>query len=228
MSLATCDWSSNPKAGQPNDWMLLRKPTTGSQIQKLDCLHPKTGTSRCIKTLRSNLIKWRRTSYVIQTLTLAHQQLDNQTQATGTLTRVYIYSKLYNQSTHMRTNPRSWYQSQHLNDVVPTYQNAAVCLQQAKQSISWIQTRYQLSLNTTHPDFTKTTDARASDDSALSFPLCAEWLATTVHRLGVVASGNPGFTAGRDFNPAGGAPGGNPGFTAGRDFNPAGGAPGGG
>ncbi|KZV41979.1 hypothetical protein F511_29506 [Dorcoceras hygrometricum] len=82
MSLATCDWSSNPKAGQPNDWMLLRKPTTGSQIQKLDCLHPKTGTSRCIKTLRSNLIKRCRTSYVIQTLTLVHQQLDNQTQAT--------------------------------------------------------------------------------------------------------------------------------------------------
>ncbi|KZV24726.1 hypothetical protein F511_09200 [Dorcoceras hygrometricum] len=42
--------------------------------------------------------------------------------------------------------------------------------------------------------------------SALSFPLCAEWLATTVHRLGVDASGNPGFTAGRGFNPAGGAP----------------------
>ncbi|KZV32762.1 hypothetical protein F511_31688 [Dorcoceras hygrometricum] len=34
------------------------------------------------------------------------------------------------------------------------------------------------------------------------------------------ASGNPGFTAGRGFNPAGG----NPGFTAGRGFNPAGGA----
>ncbi|KZV50204.1 disease resistance protein [Dorcoceras hygrometricum] len=51
-------------------------------------------------------------------------------------------------------------------------------------------------------------DARASGDSALSFPLCAEWLATTVHRLGVDASGNPGFTAGRGFNPAGGAPGG--------------------
>ncbi|KZV17525.1 hypothetical protein F511_37451 [Dorcoceras hygrometricum] len=51
-------------------------------------------------------------------------------------------------------------------------------------------------------------DARASGDTALSFPLCAEWLATTVHRLGVDASGNPGFTAGRGFNPAGGAPGG--------------------
>ncbi|KZV34600.1 hypothetical protein F511_15758 [Dorcoceras hygrometricum] len=50
-------------------------------------------------------------------------------------------------------------------------------------------------------------DARASGDSALSFPLCAEWLATTVHRLGVDASGNSGFTAGRGFNPAGGAPG---------------------
>ncbi|KZV30297.1 elongator complex protein 1 [Dorcoceras hygrometricum] len=81
-------------------------------------------------------------------------------------------------------------------------------------------------------------DARASGDSALSFPLCAEWLATTVHRLGVDASGkggrvgllsvlgfdpmslwglvvylvvlfsgNPGFTAGRGFNPAGGASG---------------------
>ncbi|KZV51650.1 hypothetical protein F511_29066 [Dorcoceras hygrometricum] len=42
------------------------------------------------------------------------------------------------------------------------------------------------------------------------------------------ASGNPGSTAGRGFNPAGGAPGGNPGSTAGRGFNPAGGAPGGG
>ncbi|KZV58360.1 transcription initiation factor [Dorcoceras hygrometricum] len=31
-------------------------------------------------------------------------------------------------------------------------------------------------------------DARASGDSALSFPLRAEWLATTVHRLGVDAS----------------------------------------
>ncbi|KZV25787.1 hypothetical protein F511_40595 [Dorcoceras hygrometricum] len=41
-------------------------------------------------------------------------------------------------------------------------------------------------------------------------------------------SGNPGSTAGRGFNPAGGAPGGNPGSTAGRGFNPAGGAPGGG
>ncbi|KZV47905.1 hypothetical protein F511_15005 [Dorcoceras hygrometricum] len=106
-------------------------------------------------------------------------------------------------------------------------------------------------------------DARASGDSALSFPLCTEWLATTVHRLGVDASGkggrvgiplscclfshayhllilavllfyscspywgltpcpsgawfislfvlfsrNPSFTAGRGFNPAGGAPGG--------------------
>ncbi|KZV49913.1 hypothetical protein F511_41114 [Dorcoceras hygrometricum] len=58
-------------------------------------------------------------------------------------------------------------------------------------------------------------DARASGDSALSFPLCAEWLATTVHRLGVDASGkggrvggNSGFTAGRGFNPAGDAPGG--------------------
>ncbi|KZV19722.1 proline-rich family protein [Dorcoceras hygrometricum] len=39
---------------------------------------------------------------------------------------------------------------------------------------------------------------------------------------------NLGFTAGRGFNPAGGAPGGgNLGFTAGRGFNPAGGAPGG-
>ncbi|KZV39442.1 F-box protein-like [Dorcoceras hygrometricum] len=35
-------------------------------------------------------------------------------------------------------------------------------------------------------------DARASGDSALSFPLCAEWLATTVHRLGVDASGKGG------------------------------------
>ncbi|KZV14320.1 hypothetical protein F511_19463 [Dorcoceras hygrometricum] len=35
-------------------------------------------------------------------------------------------------------------------------------------------------------------DARASDDSALSFPLCAEWLATIVHRLGVDASGKGG------------------------------------
>ncbi|KZV57337.1 mediator of RNA polymerase II transcription subunit 12-like [Dorcoceras hygrometricum] len=55
-------------------------------------------------------------------------------------------------------------------------------------------------------------DVRARGDSALSFPLCAEWLATTVHRLGVDASGkgasrgNPGFTAVRGFNPAGGAP----------------------
>ncbi|KZV36682.1 hypothetical protein F511_14785 [Dorcoceras hygrometricum] len=32
-------------------------------------------------------------------------------------------------------------------------------------------------------------DVRASGDSALSFPLCTEWLATTVHRLGVDASG---------------------------------------
>ncbi|KZV43975.1 acyl-CoA dehydrogenase-related protein [Dorcoceras hygrometricum] len=39
---------------------------------------------------------------------------------------------------------------------------------------------------------------------------------------------NPGSTAGRGFNPAGGALGGNPGSTAGRGFNPAGGAPGGG
>ncbi|KZV47494.1 zinc finger family protein [Dorcoceras hygrometricum] len=35
-------------------------------------------------------------------------------------------------------------------------------------------------------------DARASGDFALSFPLCAEWLATTVHRLGVDASGKGG------------------------------------
>ncbi|KZV51459.1 hypothetical protein F511_35844 [Dorcoceras hygrometricum] len=42
------------------------------------------------------------------------------------------------------------------------------------------------------------------------------------------ASGNQGSTAGRGFNPAGGAPGGNQGSTAGRGFNPAGGAPGGG
>ncbi|KZV33524.1 hypothetical protein F511_08604 [Dorcoceras hygrometricum] len=47
MSLATCDWSSNPKAGQPNDWMLHK---------------PKVGTRRCIKTLRSNLRKRRRTN----------------------------------------------------------------------------------------------------------------------------------------------------------------------
>ncbi|KZV58574.1 hypothetical protein F511_11908 [Dorcoceras hygrometricum] len=33
-------------------------------------------------------------------------------------------------------------------------------------------------------------------------------LATTVHRLDIDASGNPGFTAGHGFNPAGGAPGG--------------------
>ncbi|KZV58609.1 hypothetical protein F511_11257 [Dorcoceras hygrometricum] len=51
-------------------------------------------------------------------------------------------------------------------------------------------------------------DARASGDSALSFSLCAEWLDTTVHRLGVDASGNPGFTAGRGFSSAGGVPGG--------------------
>ncbi|KZV32227.1 hypothetical protein F511_29236 [Dorcoceras hygrometricum] len=35
-------------------------------------------------------------------------------------------------------------------------------------------------------------DARASGDSALSFPLYAEWLATTVHRLGCDASGKGG------------------------------------
>ncbi|KZV30034.1 protein SUPPRESSOR OF PHYA-105 1 [Dorcoceras hygrometricum] len=35
-------------------------------------------------------------------------------------------------------------------------------------------------------------DARASGDSALSFPLCAEWLATTVHRLGVDSFGKGG------------------------------------
>ncbi|KZV36183.1 hypothetical protein F511_20082 [Dorcoceras hygrometricum] len=39
-------------------------------------------------------------------------------------------------------------------------------------------------------------DARASGDSALSFPLCAEWLATTVHRLGVDASGKGGRVGG--------------------------------
>ncbi|KZV45008.1 hypothetical protein F511_20526 [Dorcoceras hygrometricum] len=44
----------------------------------------------------------------------------------------------------------------------------------------------------------------------------------------LLVRGNPGSTAGRGFNPAGGAPGGNPGSTAGRGFNPAGGAPGGG
>ncbi|KZV22411.1 hypothetical protein F511_20860 [Dorcoceras hygrometricum] len=64
------------------------------------------------------------------------------------------------------------------------------------------------------------TDARASGDTALSSP-CWDLLATM--RLVVnyhsswarqrqvelfVASGNPGFTAGRGFNPAGGAPGG--------------------
>ncbi|KZV16384.1 hypothetical protein F511_32284 [Dorcoceras hygrometricum] len=35
-------------------------------------------------------------------------------------------------------------------------------------------------------------DARASGDSALSFPLCAEWLATTVHWLGVDVSAKGG------------------------------------
>ncbi|KZV30963.1 hypothetical protein F511_16316 [Dorcoceras hygrometricum] len=45
-SFATCDWFSNPKAGQPNDWMLHK---------------PKAGTKLCIKTLRSNLCKRRRT-----------------------------------------------------------------------------------------------------------------------------------------------------------------------
>ncbi|KZV30842.1 DNA-directed RNA polymerase III subunit rpc1-like [Dorcoceras hygrometricum] len=35
-------------------------------------------------------------------------------------------------------------------------------------------------------------DARASGFTALSFPLCAEWLATTVHRLGIDSSGKGG------------------------------------
>ncbi|KZV55048.1 hypothetical protein F511_11816 [Dorcoceras hygrometricum] len=47
--------------------------------------------------------------------------------------------------------------------------------------------------------------------------------------MGEATAGNPGFTAGRGYNPARGAPGGgNPGFTAGRGYNPARGAPGGG
>ncbi|KZV47465.1 hypothetical protein F511_33375 [Dorcoceras hygrometricum] len=132
------DWFSNPKAGLPS---------------------PKNWYQSLHQNAAFQLNKRRRTSYDIQTLTLAHQQLDNQTQATGTLTRVDIYSQLDNQSTHTRTNPRSWYQLQHPNDVAPTYRNAVVCPQQAKSS-SWIQTHYQLSLNTTHPDFTKTTAFR--------------------------------------------------------------------
>ncbi|KZV37657.1 hypothetical protein F511_30362 [Dorcoceras hygrometricum] len=81
-------------------------------------------------------------------------------------------------------------------------------------------------------------DARASGDTALSSP-CWDLLAAMRRVVNyhsswarqrqvelLDASGNLGFTAGRGFNPAGGAPGG--GFTAGRGFNPAGGAPGGG
>ncbi|KZV19140.1 hypothetical protein F511_41507 [Dorcoceras hygrometricum] len=83
-------------------------------------------------------------------------------------------------------------------------------------------------------------DARASGDSALSFPLCAEWLATTVHRLGVDASGKGGrvgLLSVLGFDPMSSWAwfvslfvlfSGNPGFTAGCGFNPAGGAPGGG
>ncbi|KZV49954.1 hypothetical protein F511_04262 [Dorcoceras hygrometricum] len=116
------------------------------------------------------------------------QATGNQTQATVELTIVDICSQLDNQSTHTRTNPRSWYQSQHPNDVAPTYRNAV--------------------------------DARASGDTALSSP-CWDLLATmrrvvNYHSSWVRqrqvelfdVSGNPGFTAGHGFNPAGGAPGG--------------------
>ncbi|KZV28107.1 hypothetical protein F511_17258 [Dorcoceras hygrometricum] len=58
-------------------------------------------------------------------------------------------------------------------------------------------------------------DARVSGDTALSFLLCAEWLATTVHRLGIDASGKGGRVGETQvlqlvvvFNPAGGVPGG--------------------
>ncbi|KZV21529.1 putative receptor-like protein kinase [Dorcoceras hygrometricum] len=63
-------------------------------------------------------------------------------------------------------------------------------------------------------------DARASDDTALSSPywdllatMCrvvnyhSSWARQRQVEL-FVASGNPGFTAGRSFNPAGGVPGG--------------------
>ncbi|KZV15840.1 hypothetical protein F511_18597 [Dorcoceras hygrometricum] len=46
-SLATCDWSSNPKAGQPNDWV-LHKPKAGlSNTQKLV---PEVASKRCVPT----------------------------------------------------------------------------------------------------------------------------------------------------------------------------------
>ncbi|KZV37878.1 bromodomain protein 103 [Dorcoceras hygrometricum] len=46
-SLATCDWSSNPKAGQPNDWV-LHKPKAGlSNTQKLV---PDVASKCCVPT----------------------------------------------------------------------------------------------------------------------------------------------------------------------------------
>ncbi|KZV53566.1 hypothetical protein F511_27290 [Dorcoceras hygrometricum] len=58
------------------------------------------------------------------------------------------------------------------------------------------------------------------------WPLLLQILGAVLEFLSSLV-GNPGSTAGRGFNPVGGAPGGNPGFTAGRGYNPAGGAPGG-
>ncbi|KZV40569.1 hypothetical protein F511_21277 [Dorcoceras hygrometricum] len=70
------------------------------------------------------------TEYVATSLALAQnnqtQDTGNQTQATVELTIVDICFQLDNQSTHTRTNPRSWYQSYHPNDVAPTYRNTVV------------------------------------------------------------------------------------------------------
>ncbi|KZV29809.1 hypothetical protein F511_22583 [Dorcoceras hygrometricum] len=95
------------------------------------------------------LTKRRRTTYVIQSLALAQ---NNQTQARGNQTQA--------RGNHTQQLLAAGTRRNNQNGVAPTNQNAIVLPQQTKQSNGWLQTRYQLSLNTTHPDFTKTTAFR--------------------------------------------------------------------
>ncbi|KZV22825.1 Basic-leucine zipper (bZIP) transcription factor family protein [Dorcoceras hygrometricum] len=102
-SLATCDWSSNPKAGLSNTQKLV--PDVASKRCFPTYVNDVAQTQQLVANPSSGFLsanqKRRRTTYVIQTLALVQ---NNQTQATVELTIIDICSQLDNQTTHMRTN----------------------------------------------------------------------------------------------------------------------------
>ncbi|KZV16214.1 U-box domain-containing protein 34-like [Dorcoceras hygrometricum] len=159
----------DPMQGAREIWKLKQRLRLRSQQQfevqpQRRNTRPKTATSRS----RSSQQQPPRMS----------QATGNQTQAIVDLTIVDIYSQLDNQSTHTQTNPRRWYQSQHPNDVAPTYRNAVVCPQQTNEAAAGykhatsfhLTQRIQISLkrwrlgisryqNTLRLDFTKSTSS---------------------------------------------------------------------